>query len=300
MTQRHNKLKELHKTIDAIVEAREIQKAKVDANLLTEELSQEELEKFHKPMVKLIQEKSGELANIARRTDIAIEGPPSGPLPIAGPQEQIEYPTTSDSKESFMTPKESSMTPEESSKESSKESSMTPKESSKRSSKRSSKKSPLNVFYPDKGINEHIVKNKYGFNMPSEIVEDPTLCKSNRVRVLTKLKSLGGQKNSINPKPKIDEEIKALSTYNERLKLIQKGLDQQSQSPSQTGKGITYKYYSSCDELIERLNLLCGSKDAGNNSSEVRNEIVSILDILLNHGLIKPQEHNSLYTKWCC
>ena len=170
------------------------------------------------------------------------------------------------------------------------ESSMTPKESSKESSKRSSKKSPLKVFYPDKGINEHIVKNQYGFNVPSEIVEGPTLHKSNRV--LTKLKSLGGQKSSINPRPKIDEDIKALSTYNKRLKFIQKEFDQQSQC--QIGKGITYKYYSTCDELIERLNLLCGSKDAGKDSSEVRNEIVSILDILLNKGVIKPKEHNLL------
>ena len=122
MTHRLNKLKELHKTIDAIVEAREIQKAKVDANLIREELNQEELEKFHKPMVELIQEKSDELASIASRTNIAIEGPPSSPLPIASPQEQIEYPTTSESKESSMTPKESSMTPKESLKESSKES----------------------------------------------------------------------------------------------------------------------------------------------------------------------------------
>ena len=80
--------------------------------------------------------------------------------------------------------------------------------------------------------------------------------------------------------------------------MIKKAFEKQSQS--QTGKGITYKYYLTCDELIERLNLLCGNKDAGNNSFEVRNEIVSILDILLNHGLIKPKEHNLLYTKWCC
>ena len=287
MTQRHNKLKELHKTIDAIVKAREIQKAKVDANLIREELSQEELEKFHKPMVELIQGKSDELASIASRTNIAIEGPPSGPLPIAGPPEQIEYPA-SESKESSMTPKESSM--------SLKESSMTPKESLKESSK----ESPQNViFYPDQGIDKEIVKDIYRFPMPSEILKDPTLYEQSQVRVVSTLKSLGAQnKGKYADRAEIDEYRKAISAYNERIKLIKKAFDQQSQS--QTGKGITYKYYLSCDELIERLNLLCGSKDAGNNSSEVRNEIVSILDILLNHGLIKPKEHNSLYTKWCC
>ncbi len=46
-----DKLKTLHKTIDKIVKARQIQKAKVDLNVMKEELTQEELKKFHKPMV---------------------------------------------------------------------------------------------------------------------------------------------------------------------------------------------------------------------------------------------------------
>jgi hypothetical protein len=45
---KNNKLKKLHKTIDTIVKARQIQKAKVDLNVMKEELTQEELMKFHK------------------------------------------------------------------------------------------------------------------------------------------------------------------------------------------------------------------------------------------------------------
>jgi hypothetical protein len=75
-------------------------------------------------------------------------------------------------------------------------------------------------------------------------------------------------------------------------------LDQQRKF--QTGSGIvSYKYYSSCDELIQRLNLLCGNRDAGNNSPIVRNEIVSILDILLENKRINSKEHKKLYNKWC-
>ena len=48
---KNNKLKQLHKTIDSIVKSRQIQKAKVDLNVMKEELTQEELKKFHKPMV---------------------------------------------------------------------------------------------------------------------------------------------------------------------------------------------------------------------------------------------------------
>ncbi len=97
----------------------------------------------------------------------------------------------------------------------------------------------------------------------------------------------------------IDKWIKALSFYNERIKFIKEGSDQQSKV--QTGSGIiNYKYYSSYDELIQRLKVLCGSREAGNNSPEVKNEIVSILDILLNKDYIKVKEHKILYDKWCC
>src|SRR5208282_836379 len=134
-----------------------------------------------------------------------------------------------------------------------------------------------NVFYPDEGIDEEIVKKFYRFNMPSEIVKDESLYEINYNRVVQQLKSLGGQKKSKYADPEIDKHIKALSFYNERIKLIKKGLVQQSKV--QTGSGIiNYKYYSSCDELIQRLNLLYGITEAGNNSPEIRNEIVSILD----------------------
>jgi hypothetical protein len=48
---KNDKLKKLHKTIDTIVKARQIQKAKVDLNVMKEELAQEALKKFHKHMV---------------------------------------------------------------------------------------------------------------------------------------------------------------------------------------------------------------------------------------------------------
>ena len=118
------------------------------------------------------------------------------------------------------------------------------------------------------------------------------------IELFEQLKSLGGQKRSKYADPEIDKWIKALSFYNERIKLIKKGLDQQSKT--QTGSGIvSYKYYSSCDELIQRLNLLCGNTEAGNNSPEVRNEIVSILDILLKNQYINSKQHKILYNKWC-
>jgi hypothetical protein len=56
------------------------------------------------------------------------------------------------------------------------------------------------------------------------------------------LRSLGGQKRGKYSDPQIDKWMKALSFYNERIKFIKEGLDQQR-----------VQYYSSCDQLIQRL-----------------------------------------------
>jgi len=283
---KNDKLKKLHKTIDKIVKARQIQKAKVDLNVMKEELTQEELKKFHKPMVDQLTSIVDKTSN--KNTLLSIEDSLSTPLPIAGPSNAL-IPIEHTSKESSKSVKESL--------KSVKESSKSPKESFKESLQ-SLQTTFKNVFYPDEGIDEGIVKNYYKFNMPSEILKDKSLYEPNNKRVVQQLKSLGGRKKSKDAGPDIDKDIEALSFYNERIKLIKNALDQQSSV--QTGSGIiNYKYYSSCDELIQRLKVLCGSREAGNNSPEVRNEVVSILDILLKNRYINSKEHKKLYNKWC-
>jgi hypothetical protein len=64
--------------------------------------------------------------------------------------------------------------------------------------------------------------------MPSEIVKDESLYELNYNKVVQQLKLLSGQKKSKNAVSEIDGHIKALNFYNERIKLIKKGLDQQS------------------------------------------------------------------------
>ena len=298
---KNNKLKQLHKTIDSIVKSRQIQKAKVDLNLMKEELTQEELKKFHKPMVDQLTS-IVDKTNTKKRSLLSIEDSLSTPLPIAGPSTTL-IPIEHTSQESSKTVKDSSKSVKGSLKsvkeslKSDKESLKSPKESFKESLQ-SLQTTFKNVFYPDEGIDEGIVKNYYKFNMPSEIVKDKSLYEPNYKRVVQQLKSLGGRKKSKDAGPDIDKDIEALSFYNERIKLIKNALDQQSSV--QTGSGIvSYKYYSSCDELIQRLKVLCGSREAGNNSPVVRNEIVSILDILLNNKYINSKEHKKLYNKWC-
>jgi hypothetical protein len=260
---KNNKLKQLHKTIETIVKARQIQKAKVDSNVMKEELTQE-LKKFHKPMVDQLTSII-DTNNKNKKPLLLIEDSMPSPLPIENPSTTlipIEHTSKADLKASL----------------------------------KNLETTLKKVFYPHKGIDEEIVKILYRFNMPSEIVKDKSLYDSNYNRVVQTLKSLRGQKRSKYADPEIDNWIKALSFYNERIKLIKKGLNQQSKT--QTGSGIvSYKYYSSCDELIQRLNLLCGITEAGNNSPEIRNEIVSILDILLKNQSINSKQHKILFNK---
>lgn len=51
------------------------------------------------------------------------------------------------------------------------------------------------------------------------------------------------------------------------------------------------KYYESPDELAERLGLLCASKEAGNESTRLYNEIVEILTAILNNNHITESHY---------
>jgi hypothetical protein len=170
MDSNKNKLKQLHKTIDSIVKARQIQKSRVDLNVMKEELTQEELKKFHQPMVDQLTS-IVDTTTSKKTTLIPIEDSLSTPLPIAGPSNTL-IPIEHTSKESSKSVKESSKSPKESFKESLqslKESPKSPKESYK-VSLQSLLATLKHVFYPDEGIDEEIVKKLYRFNMPSEIV----------------------------------------------------------------------------------------------------------------------------------
>jgi hypothetical protein len=58
------------------------------------------------------------------------------------------------------------------------------------------------------------------------------------------------------------------------------------------GSGIV----SDPNEMVERLNLLIASKNAGNDSTDVYNECVEILDKLLNLKLIKKSDHKKIFS----
>jgi hypothetical protein len=55
------------------------------------------------------------------------------------------------------------------------------------------------------------------------------------------------------------------------------------------------QYFSSLDELVDRLSLLTASTQAGNTSIDVKNEISEILDILLSNKCIEEKDYQKLY-----
>ena len=59
--------------------------------------------------------------------------------------------------------------------------------------------------------------------------------------------------------------------------------------------GCSKQYFSSIDELVNRLSLLLASVEAGNTSIDVKNEISEILDILLRNKCLNKQQHYQLY-----
>jgi len=58
------------------------------------------------------------------------------------------------------------------------------------------------------------------------------------------------------------------------------------------------QYFSSLDELVDRLSLLTASAQAGNTSVDVKNEIAEILDILLSNKCIAEKDYQKLYKKF--
>ncbi len=70
------------------MKARQIQKSRVDSNVMKEELTQEELKKFHKPMVDQLTSIVDKTTN-NKNTLLSIEDSLSSPIPIAGPSNTL-------------------------------------------------------------------------------------------------------------------------------------------------------------------------------------------------------------------
>ena len=99
------------------------------------------------------------------------------------------------------------------------------------------------------------------------------------------------------PVPKADQAARFDDSYPKSLEIfplrrISEGVFHTHHKPFE-GSGI--RFYKSPGELVERLGLLCASREAGNTSKKVINELVEILDRLLNEKRIKKSEYKKIY-----
>lgn len=95
---------------------------------------------------------------------------------------------------------------------------------------------------------------------------------------------LGGIKanSTWDNKKKINKEIDVIRKYREFLR---------------ASEGTGLQHYTNASELIDRLAILLGQMRAGNDSVDVRNEAITILDKLLQEKKISQEDHQKLYEK---
>ena len=95
----------------------------------------------------------------------------------------------------------------------------------------------------------------------------------------------------------IQDTRKVLTDYvnynNQRLKNI-KG----SGLKKKTKKGGQIMFFNNPTEMMKKFELIIGSKVAGNNSIELRNTGVAILDILLRNSILNKSQYSKIYKKY--
>ena len=63
----------------------------------------------------------------------------------------------------------------------------------------------------------------------------------------------------------------------------------------ETKRGCNIMFFNDPTEMLKKLELIMDSKIAGNNSIELRNTGVAILDILKRNSIINQSQYNKIY-----
>ena len=172
----------------------------------------------------------------------------------------------------------------------------------------SSRRDPIKVNL-DEGFDQQDLDNlrDIGLQLPSRIYESDTISET-RQKVKTLNKSLGqylgigpaSKKISKESKARMESQRDTLKKYKDRLEQTESANKLLASSKKEkSGKGVPgavheISFYSSVDDLCNRLALLCAAKEAGNNG--LNNNINSILDELLRINAIDKNEYNHLYS----
>ena len=166
----------------------------------------------------------------------------------------------------------------------------------------------------DEGLDQHDIDNLNDMKLPlpSKVYETNTVEQALQ-SVKFHNKSIG-QYLGIGPASKgiskdnkktLESQRTTLLKYRsllENTESAKKLISTRKTDKQKTGTGVTnipsavheISFYSSVDDLCNRLALLCAAKDAGNNG--LNNNINSILDELLRISAIDKNEYNHLYS----
>ena len=275
---------EKEKAIKEILKSRKIINKKLKENKMREQLTEEAIEKFQAPVTKHDKIKENLLLAITDKIE-ETENKILSALPEPYCLPQLKYEDTPEKYED--TPEKYEATPEKYG--------GTPKKSRGRP--------PINLLDDENITKRKPVKRTYDVNIDDKInpelykryndLEPPSyyIGKSSE-RILQKidkeLQSVGGHKGRAKQEnasqsniDEYDKIMKMLRDYKDVIKHIKK---------YQTGTGL----FLNGDEFVERLELLIASRDAGNDSIDIHNEIVDILDKLLNLKLITKTAHKKI------
>ena len=175
----------------------------------------------------------------------------------------------------------------------------------------SSRRDPIKVDLDD-GFDRQDVDNlvELKLPLPSEVHDTDTIPQT-LDKIKTYNKSIGqflgngpsSKKISNAKKVQLESQKDTLKKYRDRLKNTESA--KSLVAPAKTGKsgkGVPeankaiheISFYSSVDDLCNRLALLCAAKQAGNTG--LNNNINSILDELLRISAIDKNEYNHLYS----
>ena len=174
-----------------------------------------------------------------------------------------------------------------------------------------SRRDPIKVNL-DEGFDRQDLDNlkDIGLQLPSRIYETDTIPQT-RERIKTLNKNVGqylgigaaSKKISKESKARMESQRDTLKKYKDRLEqtesanklLASSKTEKSGKSMPETNKAIhEISFYSSVDDLCNRLALLCAAKQAGNTG--LNNNINSILDELLRINEIDKNEYNLLYS----
>ena len=175
----------------------------------------------------------------------------------------------------------------------------------------SSQRDPIKIDL-DEGLDRQDVNNlvELKLPLPSEVYETDTILQT-LDKIKTYNKSIGqflgngpsSKKISNAEKLQLESQRDTLKKYRDRLEQTESAKNLVAPvKTGKSGKGVPeankaihkISFYSSVDDLCNRLALLCAAKQAGNTG--LNNNINSILDELLRISAIDKNEYNHLYS----